>query len=507
MSINVALRPVKVRGRITYRLQHIEGWYVECFDYFFDHLLENGYASNTRKAYCENIRDFIDYIFEVAKWASAEGIAFITVDLLIIAIEVYLKVISGQNNVKDSAMSETANDNRNDLSDKLIYTMQSKLCLKRLAKGSQTQANAAVTLFLTLSESFNIRMRELGSVYIDFPVFSETELFYHPSDRVLLGSQERFQLNQKSFLAGVVAGGPKFITKKRRAFLKSSINNTTIQVNLNDDAMTFIDAQKLLNGGFNLYRDKAFFSLLAAAGLRFSEGLFLTLDDIDTERRHVFVRDPKSRNSEYYNNYFTDDEIEDLPWKGRTTPYTMLIEPFASLFWKNLELYLLSEEFLPTTKHNFVFQLTSGINRIEPFFTTHSKNIRQLFYNATLAILGKVWNIHSLRHMYGVYCKNFFPLREGVYGLSDATVQNLMGHTSVESTKKYAKPDIEMLTLAQKMHFATLNDYCVFYDINETKIRIMQKQIEMIEEEIGKLQSEKAKNELMFMAQGQINVL
>lgn len=494
------MQSAKVRGTIIYRLQHVEGWYVECFDYFFEHLLENGYASNTRKAYCENLRDLIDYIFEVAKWASAEGYGLITVELLTIAVEVYLNVISGQNNVADAAMAETVSENysRNAIKDKLIFEMQKRLTLKRSAKASQAQAQAAVHLFLLLSESFNIRMRELGLEYQGSPVFSETELFFHPSERVSLGCQERFQLTQKSFLAAVVAGGPRYITRNTRLIVKSSKKNKIIQGNLNDDAMTFLDAQKLLSRGFNLYRDKALFSLLAAAGLRLSEGLLLTLDDIDVERRFVFARDPSTRNCDYYNNYFTGSEIEDLPWKGRTTPYTMLIEPFASMFWKYLELYLLSAEYLPTVKHNFVFQITSKINRIEPLLVTDDSNIRKIFYNASLAILGQSWNIQSLRHMYGVYCLNFFPVGDGTYGLPLATVQNLMGHKSIESTKRYAKPDIEMLTLAQKMHFATLSDFCVYYDIKDTKIEIMQKQIKVIENEIRKLQSENVCNDMLL---------
>lgn len=52
--------------------------------------------------------------------------------------------------------------------------------------------------------------------------------------------------------------------------------------------------------------------------------------------------------------------------------------------------------------------------------------------------------IHSLRHSYGVYMLNYLPTPTGI-GMPIAILANIMGHSSIENTKIYARHDKEIV--------------------------------------------------------------
>jgi site-specific recombinase XerD len=53
----------------------------------------------------------------------------------------------------------------------------------------------------------------------------------------------------------------------------------------------------------------------------------------------------------------------------------------------------------------------------------------------------KDWSPHSLRHLYGVYMLNDYPVapERGLFGLELIEVQMLMGHANIRSTQHYAR--------------------------------------------------------------------
>jgi integrase len=198
------------------------------------------------------------------------------------------------------------------------------------------------------------------------------------------------------------------------------------------------------------FREKTYYSLLAASGCRGHEGeQILLYDDINIADRSVRLVDPRSRPSHASYIALTPIERSQLSWKGRTSDVTLLIEPFASIFFESLEKYL-EHEYLPHGKHNFLFQTLQGENFGRPRFLSDKGEALKRFHRICKRIgvqLPPRTGPHSLRHMYGTYLLNYFPRSSGDYGLPIWMVQQLMGHKDIESTQKYARTDKDLLQL------------------------------------------------------------
>ena len=140
----------------------------------------------------------------------------------------------------------------------------------------------------------------------------------------------------------------------------------------------------------------------------------------------------------------TPEEASKLAWKGRQTPITFLLHPFADLFWEHLQNYL-TYEYNSSVNHDFIFQKTNG----RPLFTALRKDLNATFKTyASKTGLNDLSHIsrHSLRHTYGTYVLNYMPMPgNSMPGLPMHIVQILMGHASISSTEKYAKHDEEVL--------------------------------------------------------------
>jgi len=188
------------------------------------------------------------------------------------------------------------------------------------------------------------------------------------------------------------------------------------------------------------YRDAAIWCLLAASGLRISEVLQLLWEDVDVVEGKVYAMNPTSR-GDISSSYFGLDELEinRLSWKGRRTKHTFLIEPYAKLFFEALSLYM-RHEYDRTAYHDFLFQ---GVDGKPLRFSDYEFNIVRPFRAAATLVLGEQavgryrMKLHSLRHSYCVFLKNFILHTEGM-GLSDAEIILLTGHASVESIQTYA---------------------------------------------------------------------
>ncbi len=195
------------------------------------------------------------------------------------------------------------------------------------------------------------------------------------------------------------------------------------------------------------YRDAALWSLMAATSLRASEVLQVLREDINYAERQIYAVDPKLRKnfSKAYRG-LSEVQANKLCWKSRTTPYTALLEPYGTLFFYYLELYK-QYEYIPGCGHNFIFQTRDGAPL---FLSDYSSVVLVPFKRAANSIFnecgisGKGMGLHSLRHSYIYFMKNFLEHNRGV-GLSDSELMQLTGHRDIRGLMCYAKADYEIV--------------------------------------------------------------
>jgi integrase/recombinase XerD len=196
--------------------------------------------------------------------------------------------------------------------------------------------------------------------------------------------------------------------------------------------------------------------------------------------QRIYLINPHNKSVDDFMGFFSIEDIKNLPWKGRTTSRTLLIEPFGSEFWRLLEMYIKTEMIL-TDQHTLLFQNRNG----NPMYDKKGKNrnLRRKFTAACRKIGVDPRGPHSLRHLYGCHCLNYFPREDGTYGLKATTVQLLMGHAQLSSTMKYAIPDLEKLAVEQTIATNMLNGFRT-ESHKEIIIKLLGKKLRSLEEEL-----------------------
>ncbi|MBJ7370693.1 MAG: site-specific integrase [Pseudomonas sp.] len=222
-----------------------------------------------------------------------------------------------------------------------------------------------------------------------------------------------------------------------------------------EDKFFPLDKITLLIREANSYRDAALWALMAATSLRASEALQVLWEDIDLVTREVFAVEPSEREN-YLEAYegLSVAQRDRLSWKGRTTKYTLLLQPYGDIFFDLLELYM-RHEYQSGVSHNFIFQSQYGY----PLrYCDYGSVIVKPFATAASKVLGsdlKPYRMkpHSLRHSYCVYMKNFVEHTHGV-GLSDFEIMALTGHSDPSSVARYAVLNIHLLNEKLSAAFA-----------------------------------------------------
>jgi integrase len=190
-------------------------------------------------------------------------------------------------------------------------------------------------------------------------------------------------------------------------------------------------------------RDAALMSLCAASSWRVSESLQLLWEDIDFASRKIYCYEPVGRRN-FLQAYagLKSYEREQLAWKGRETSETVLLEPYGSLFFKNLNLYRTNQS---SSQHNFVFETEGG----RPLFlSSYSRVVLDAFKTAATPIYEKLGlslrgvGVHSLRHSYCYFMYNFIEFEDGM-GMSLNDLAKLTGHKDINSLEIYAQRDRE----------------------------------------------------------------
>jgi integrase len=228
-------------------------------------------------------------------------------------------------------------------------------------------------------------------------------------------------------------------------------------------------------------------SLLAASGVRSSEAVQVLIDDIDVKNKTIKI---VSIDKRAYKG-LTEVEHDKLVFKGRQTEKTLLIEPFASMFWDALKIYL-DNYYKSNVSHKFLFQK----NNARPYFSGDRPQ-RCKDFKARLRLhmgdeVAQQYVQHSLRHTYGVYTHNHLPIHDskgnttGQYGLPLAYVKILMGHSSLTSTEGYGKKDSSvaevLITLANnKIKYSGLTLTEIIMDVKTKKLEELKQEFDKLE--------------------------
>ena len=404
------------------------GGRIKPFDVFMRALRKRPF--NTVDTYARGGARFADYFIEASAILIADnGGAPLTFDQLVDVLEAYDDyLVFGEHSNSDIA-SRTSRANPSPM----VSPRTSELMHAPLRK------------LLNLSESVRKQMAQIVEAGLVETAVDDHVLYEKELVRVRGNQLTAFRAN--SMLASVIAGGPKLLEE---AILPTAMKNFEQEVS-DEQAFPF-DLIEVFLDQMTSYRDKALYAFCAASGCRASEALQLLWSDIDPIRQRVRLVNPKKRaRIRSYMALTPLQRKKKLVWKGRNTPATLLIEPFATIFFRALELYR-REEWKWNDTHDFVFQHVSSRYLGRPFLLSSRSTRHEAFAKALSAArkacvdarLRLRLSAHALRHSYGFYLLNYFPRKDGTYGLPKGIVRQMMGHQSIKSTEVYARHDRDL---------------------------------------------------------------
>ena len=427
---NLVRAEVSRHGQRSWELRTHEGELVHAFTVFCEKNSE--YSPRTQKRYAEAVSRFLDYLYE----SRVFGQEPVTIRYLNSVIEAYPLLL------RDGSEATAVRVMRHALQapqDVWLAKAAQALGWKPMRAASFSNTLAACNRFLVVAESLSQeayeRARLLG---IDHQNQYE-RLFKALEGTVQVPSWEVSQMRQNSMLGSVAKFVPNGLQRPRR--LKASSARVQLDQRNQDFPLPYLSA--VVNAATS-WRDKALWLLLAASGIRTSEARNLLLEDIDFEAQQVYVLDPNGRRYA-----LPRDVVEQPRFKGRAVAQTYLFPPLRQAFFKALEHYL-NHEYVPCTKPGaprYLFQYIEPKRRGQPLVNASDVALGKSFKRAAriagvpLPPNGKEWTLHSLRHLYGVYMLNDYPLapERGKFGLELIEVQMLMGHQNIRSTQHYAR--------------------------------------------------------------------
>lgn len=463
MLKNVSLLETRKDGAATWRLLGPNGLPLDSFTAFADSLIRK-HPFNTRVAYCRNLAEFLDYLFEAANALQAgnpgQQFSRAVLQQVIEAYDAYL-VLGGSSGNRIAILVDASKPS------------------PRHSPATSALMHAPVRKFLKLSEALRAEMEELTRQGLRNDVPDTQPLFNELTATVPVTSHQRHAMAAHSMIAGVISGGPKLIRSATLPTVSPQVAYQDSRAFPYDSIGDFIDR-------LPTYRDKTLYALLAASGCRTHEGLQLLFDDIDVDARTVALRSPFLRLNHPSYLSLSPEERDLLAWKGRTTERTLLIEPFAQLFFANLELYL-RNEYVPHGRHRFVFQFLRSGREGRPYFLSAASSRNEIFKRAAaeVGVVEQVHGPHSLRHAYGTYLLNYFPRINGDYGLPLPFVQQLMGHADVKSTMKYARFDEDLMRLELRHANAMVFDGAMPKSILQLKLEALNAQVLKLSRDLG----------------------
>jgi integrase len=387
-------------------------------------------STNTRRAYAFAVSRFLDYLAEA-------GVLRKDVSRfeLLRAIDAYLGfLLQGS----EEFLNRHERHGAAATADEWLAEVARGLMWGPLEPASAKVARAAVNRFLRLSELYS----RMEAEYDDFVQNRHTDapLVHMVDGRERVSTYEVGKTKSNSVLGNVVRYYNRGVSRANglqmpRVLMKDEF----------DREFPFSEFGKVVAHAQN-WRDRLLWLLLAATGVRVSEALNMLLEHIDFEGQEFFIHEPKGPR-------FIPHR-EDIRFKGRATARTFPIPQLKGALFHALREYL-AREYLPVQEGSpqFLFQYVDGTNRGRPLLEANHGALSKQFASAQKAAgveppEGREhWGLHSLRHAYGVYMKNYLPVNpeKGEYGLSLTEVQSLMGHKKLEHTARYARTKFDRL--------------------------------------------------------------
>jgi integrase len=392
---------------------------------YMESLVEAGCPDNTRETYGRAVSHFRDYLQIVTQ---AKGISVSEVKRAYLSYHSYLTL--GLRATESTV--------------KLVFAVKPRRTVSLRSSGIY---HAAIDDFLYFCKNLIAEAKEFAEQGLELQI---------PSFDLVIGLSLSASVSHRARPSRYDSGlGSKKVHSKKLSSHLGSAKKTSESIESHkffplDRTVDLIDSA-------TSWRNGALWALLAGTSVRVSEAMQLLWDDIDFGKREIRIKDPAGRtDAAYAYRGLTEYELSKLCWKGRTTSHTFILEPYGSMFFENLEMYRDSGD---GSAHNFVFQTAQG----KPLFLTdYGKVVLAPFKKAARPIyaeqglsMSKV-GLHSLRHGYIYFMRNFVEFRGG-YGLSPHELMCLTGHADIKSLEIYGKIDRE--TLFEQLGVANMKRY------------------------------------------------
>lgn len=330
-----------------------------------------------------------------------------------------------------------------------------KLGFEGLARSSVQRYLSTVNQFLSFNKEEWISQQALNGYY-EIDVFvSEESLMGQLAQKKALKKSEKAAILSKSMLAGCIAGGPKKIKRPHLSMPRRFGRPQDNDQNFFEKCFPIEKVLELIKNASS-YRDICLFSLLAGTGVRTSEAMQLRCEDVLLEEESIQIL-PYVERIEVYDD-LTDRQIAELSFKGRTTKDVVFLQPFRKIFFSNLLNYFHEERDRFNPSHDYLFVTLSNNAQGTIWFDSDSTSHNRTFKSTQKRINKegeKVYSLHSLRHFYGTWMRNYEPNEEGGFGLPLSVVKKAMGHKFESTTDGYSMPD-HKVTMRKMQHVQAL---------------------------------------------------
>lgn len=435
----------------------------EPFEEYVELLIDKGYANNTIEQYAGHTSRFLDFLYELKTVSNQLDAKFEPFKLF----QLYQDFLTlGQRS-----------------SSKLIIQIA-----KNLKKDKETSfTSIASGIEASLSMFMELRTFNNDDDNFKKAIISQYNISHHQLNHIIKNSW--FEATKRNFTnkqRSKIKLFRRAAKKHSRSALKKITKKKASKSLPIRQSVRFLSSANISPAScFSKVRNFLLYALLAATGVRTSEALQITVDDIDLNERSVSIISPSNRG----NSGLTQKEAEALTDKGRATELTFMIEPFAHIFWSYLKIYM-EHHYKINVSHRFLFQKANG----RPFFCsdrserskTLKKNLRN--FDITLNHLG----LHCFRHTYAFYTLNYFPIVDekgeptGRQGLPLAYVKLLMGHQNMSSTEIYAKQDTDLIDFMLSASNSYLRDNSI--SLTDLALQYNKRQLKDLEKEKQRLE-------------------
>ncbi|MEF1335676.1 tyrosine-type recombinase/integrase [Vibrio rotiferianus] len=319
------------------------------FEEYVELLIDKGYASTTIEQYAGHVSRFLDFLYEIVTVSAEIGVTFEPSKVFHLYQD-YLTL--GKSSDKKLIRQIAINIGKD-----------SETSFRSIANGIE----ASLSIFMELRTFTKDDGYFLGAI-ADERNISHKELSqmvrnsWFEATKRNLGSKNKRKL--------------KLFRKAARKNNRSSLKKLTKEkieksFPIDKSVQFFYSADITPASNFSKVRNFLLYALLAATGVRTSEALQVTVDDINWDERTIIIISPNDR----HNVGLTQKESEALCDKGRATSLTFMIQPFAEIFWSILKIYM-EHHYKSNVSHRFLFQKANG----RPFFcscrSTRSKTLK-----------------------------------------------------------------------------------------------------------------------------------